>query len=576
MTTIKLYYYVEFSGSFLFYRRESMEYLYDNTLFSSKQSVMERVKENCLNKCSEVKVQKAIQDLQVEISDLNDSWVRVPRWYADKDIFRNKGIFNGTASELLTVSQETIYGVTKTVFVDIYKTPDNLKEGLMKGRECIIGTISRLFRKEYEYYTTSGETSKGVFSLLNYVISMKVSNIDINWQNLHGVRLYFRCVQFMEGKYDTACVEFFLNFKDYSLTCKDYKYVNILLEEDVEEWAEFINSSYDFEDELTIEDVAGIRVREDAKSVLFSGEKYLRYLVNREQEGIQASEDLFSKANIGDNVDCFSSPDGVNYYYTGAKSKYADVHMEKDEKVELNKYYVYKDRMGFVIISRGNLTYGSIVPVENINGKTVMYGLKMTSKKMANLFSNDYITCLTESISVLQSTISELEGKVYGEYNYLGDMIKNSKYYRYAGLLGIKDCKFSTLFKFDNAIYAFIRYNGTIKLLVSRAKTAEEKKQLVQNIKKVVSIDSFRKLCVKRVYVFNIYQAKSKLSASLNLSKKYMGNYTDFDKLLELSKSDKNTVFSVFCINKETNDIESKLVLENGSVISIDGVDIEC
>ena len=155
-------------------------------------------------------------------------------------------------------------------------------------------------------------------------------------------------------------------------------------------------------------------------------------------------------------------------------------------------------------------------------------------------------------------------------------MTKNSKYYRYAGLIGIKDCRFSTLFKFDNAIYGFIRYNGTIKLLASKAKSAEEKKNIVQGIKKIISVSSFRELCVKRVYLYNVYSAKNKISANLGLNKHFLKNYVDFDELVKDSKSDSNVVLSVSCINKSTNKIESNLVLVDGQIIEIDGEQIKC
>lgn len=564
-----------------------MEYLYDNTLFSSKRNVVQYVEDRC-----NVKLRRAMSEGNLLPVDEDVCLLYHVSKYKEY-LIRPLGILSDSILDDLCVLPES----GKKGYITVYGGLNTDRDMYLKNRETIRKCIELFFKRECNFYYRSNRQTNGIFKILNNAVSVKIINWEQPDDDSCGVSLSFKCLYVKDGELKIVVIKFTINFNDFSWFCRDgylctdkygydtidsdydcpelrFEYRGDLSEKDVYDWVEYINSNYDFGSVVEIKDFYQCN-KSFCGDVLMECKDYYGYLCKEAEKKIQP----VTRDMIGKTVDCFESMDLSVYSYNGKKSKYADIHMKKGERFEVNKYYVYKDKMGFVLVTKSSKIYlGNIVPITNIQGEIVLYGLKIDSSSQVDsgMQFNKYYLCLTESLSVLQNTIFELNGKIHGKHNYIRDLITNSKYYRYAGLVGIRDCKFSTLFKFDNAIYAFIRYNGTIKLLTSKAKTSEEKKQLLQNIKKVISISSFRKLCVKRVYVFNIYQAESKIAASLNLSKKYIGNYTDFDKILEISKLESNVVFSVSCINKETNEIESKLILEGGSVVSIDGVSIEC
>ena len=580
-----------------------MDYYYDGLLFGNKSSVEEYVKNASLEKCKHSSLRDAIENSKSDVPMGERVWLYISRYGYYKYIFRADGFFSDFGLDIFPVAMED------STLVDIY-WGSLISEGtnITLARKTIDYTLKKLFKNDYNRIKKNNEVPDNVFKFLNYATEMQIRSIRDRDHDKEGIFLNFDCMYYVGGYCQPCEISFFLDFDDYSITFLDGKncmYIKgclglsfpkgikgTLLEycpsiqkgyrgtvevKDVEEWAGYINSTYKFGNELNVVDVANIVKYKEEYNLLFSGEKYLKSIFSTEKRCIEDAGKKFSKSNIGDQVDCFSSNDGKTYFYNGDKSKFADVHMEKGEELVTGKYYTYKDNMGCVAIHNSKLFFCNIVPVENINGKVPLYGLKLASSYDTSKTSySSFIICVTENIVVLQNTLSELNGKRYGVKNYFADMTKNSKYYRYAGLIGIKDCRFSTLFKFDNAIYGFIRYNGTIKLLASRAKSAEEKKSIVQGIKKIISVPSFRELCIKRVYLYNVYSAESKISANLGLNKRFLKNYADFDELIKDSKSDSNVVLSVSCINKSTNKIESNLVLVGGQIIEIDGEKIKC
>lgn len=559
-----------------------MEYLYDGKFFGGKTSAREYAKKTIEEKYRNTLLRNAVPDSDIELYEQDNVWVEIPTNYTNRFFFRYKGVFQDYVLDRLNVLIEDFP-------VGIYSGQEVAREMFDLARKSIVYTIKMLFKSEYNQYKYSKSIPRQLFQLLNYPAQLTIREFDC--EDMSGVRLIFLCVRFEKGISSLVELRFFLDYNDYSITFKGAKtitgyyssddapkdlssvsYKKVVKKEDVFKWAEYVNSNYNFSNEVCITDYAGYAVsRED---FLFSGKNLIDFELQQADESIVVA----NKFNMGTSVDCFVSSDGVNFSYDGTKSKYGDVHMEKGETIQTGIIHVYKDKMGFVVISESLVVkYCVIEPVTNVNGETVLYSLRTYfSSNENNSFMGKYNFCLTESLPVLQSILADLDGKVYNEHNYIRDLITSSKYYRYAGLVGVKDCKFSTLFRFDNAVYAFIRYNGTVKLLLSKEKTAEGKKKLVQNMKKILSIQSFRRLCIKKVYVYNIFSAESTISANLNIRKRFVGNMVNFDELLEMSKKEKDIVFSVSCINKETNKIESRVVVKAGEITNIDDIKLEC
>lgn len=559
-----------------------MEYLYDGKFFGGKTSAREYAKKKIIEKYRNTLLRNAVSDSDIELYEQDNVWVEIPTHYEEQFFFRYKGVFQDYVLNNLNV-------LIGDFPVGIYNGQEVTREMYDLARKSIVYTIKMLFKSEYKQYRYSKSIPRSLFQLLNYPVKLTIR--EFNCKDMSGVLLIFICVRFKDGINSLVELRFFLDYNDYSITYKGAKtltgyyasedapkelssvsYKKVVKEEDVFKWAKYINSNYDFRNEVCITDYTVYTVNDE--DFLFSGKN----LIDSELQQADESIVVANKFTMGTSVDCFTSSDGVNFSYDGTKSKYGDVHMEKGETIKTGIIHVYKNKMGFVVISESLvIKYCLIEPVVNVNGETVLYGLKAHfSSKEDNSTMNKYIVCVTESLPVLQSILSDLDGKVYNERNYIKDLIVNSKYYRYAGLVGVRDCKFSTLFRFDDAVYAFIRYNGTVKLLFSRERTAEGKKKLVQNMKKILSIQSFRKLCIKKVYVYNIFSAESMISANLNIRKRFVGNMVNFDELLEVSKKEKDIVFSVSCINKETNKIESRIVVKAGEITNIDDIKLEC
>lgn len=580
-----------------------MEYYYDGALFVNRSSAEEYVKSASLEKCKHSSLRDAIENSKSDVPVGENAWLYISRHSYYRYIFRADGFFSDFGLDIFPVA------LKDSTLVDIYRgSLVSESENVILARKTIDYTLKKLFKSDYNRIKRNNEVPDNVFKFLNYATELQIRSVKARDYDKEGIFLNFDCMYYVGGQFLSCEISFFLDFDDYSITFLDGKncmyiksclglsfpkgikdtlleycpnlqkgYKGIVNVKDVEDWAGYINNTYKFGNELSVVDVANIVKYKEKGSLLFSGEKYLKSVFSAEKRCIEDAGTKFSKANIGDQMDCFSSNDGKTYFYNGDKSKFADVHMKKGEELVTGKYYTYKDNMGCVAIHNRKLFFCNIVPVENINGKILLYGLKLASSyDISNTSYSGFTICVTENIVVLQNALSELNGKRYGVKNYFSDMTKNSKYYRYAGLVGIKDCRFSTLFKFDNAVYGFIRYNGTIKLLASRAKSVEEKKNIVQGIKKIISVQSFRELCIKRVYLYNVYSAENKISANLGLNKRFLKNYADFDELVKDSKSDSNVVLSVSCINKATNKIESNLVLVDGQIIEIDGEKIKC
>lgn len=549
-------------------------YLYSDLVFNTKESARDMAKVIVKEKCEGMSIGDALVDSGIELPKNSNIFVGMRTLYGERHCCRVEGVF----SDLILNELPLLWNNS---FTNVYENHDIDGSRYELSREIMVFTLRCLFKNEYKQYNNCNSMSNIIFRALNYPIGM---HIFPNF--IYKPSLTFKCILPLRGVCYDVSLSFYLNYSDLSIeyiaNSIDYtdtipelmnaEYKRILSKEDVIKWTKYIRRMGYRTDSYSVEDYPKFLIREEKNYLIFSGEKYFKDLLRKEGANIHFVKDEVATTT---SIDCFESINGIDYVYTGAKSKYADVHIEKGEKFKGGRYYVYKDRMGFFAIGRHRVYYGSIEPIKNINGEIVLYGLKLTSSDELYSNRNGYYNCMTESLSVLQSIISDLDGKIYGEHNYIRDIIKNSKYYRYAGLVAIKDCKFSTLFKFENAVYAFIRYNGSMRLIFSKIKNVQEKKQLIQNMKKILSIPSFRKFCIKRVYSFNIFEAKSRISASLSLNKKYVGNYTDFDKLLELSNREKDIVFSVSCINKQSNEIESTFILENGNVTYIDGTKVD-
>lgn len=563
-----------------------MEYLYNNTIINGKANVVQYVKEKCNIKLRRAMLENSLLPIDEDVCVL----YHTSRY--SEYLIRPLGILSDAILDDICLLPESGEKGYITVFDGV--ATDRVL--YLKNRETIRKCIELFFKRECNFYYKSDTLPKGIFKLLDNAVAVKIINYQNSGDDACSINMLFKCLYIKDGLLKIVVLRFVFNFKDLAWSCTDsyvcvdkwgydvkdyscncpeldFSYSGVLKEDEVYTWVDYINSNYDFGSVVEISDFYSCS-RDICGDVLLECKDYYKYLYKNAEKNITP----VTKEVFGKTIDCFDSLDLSTYSYTGRKSKYADIHMEKGEKLEVDKYYVYNDKMGFVLLTKSSkVFFGNIVPINNLHGETVLYGLSVTSS-YADTKSryNNYCICPTDRLDVLQNAISKLHGKSHGEFNYIKELIVDSKYYRYAGLVGIRDCKFSILFKFEDAIYAFIRYNGTIRLLTSTVKTAEERKNVVENIKKIVSIESFRKLCIKRVYVFNIYSVDSKIAASLNIGKKYIGNYTDLNKILELSKSNKNIVFSVSCINKENNKIESKMVLSGGSIVSIDGVEIEC
>lgn len=566
-------------------------YLYSDLAFNTKESARDMVKVVVKEKCEGMTIGDALVDSGIEIPKNSNIFVGMRTLYGERHCCRVEGVFSDLILGELPLFQNDS-------FAGIYENNDIVGSKYEFNRKVMIFTIKCLFKSEYQKYNNCNSIPNILFRALNYPIEMtlspnhtlyKVNNLIFRIENIN---IGFKCILPIRGVCYNVSLSFFINCVDYYIEYTGdiseipelkTRYKRVLQKEDFCVWLKYMEDlGYNTSSECkmiartncggySVKDYPKFLIREEEKYLIFSGEKYFKGLLRKEEDNIKFIDD---KVATTTSIDCFDSVNGIDYVYTGAKSRYADIHIEKGEKFKGGRYYVYKDRMGFFAIGKHRVYYGSIEPIKNINGEVVLYGLKLTSSDELYSNRNGYYNCMTESLSVLQSIISDLNGKDYGEHNYTRDIIKNSKYYRYAELVGIRDCKFSTLFKFENAVYAYIRYNGSIRLIFSKVKSTQEKKQLVQNMKKILSVPSFRKFCIKRVYSFNIFETKSRISAGLNLNKKYVGNYADFDELIKISNREKDIVFSVSCINKQNNEIESTFILENGNVTYIDGAKI--
>ena len=568
-------------------------YLYSDLVFNTKESARDMAKVIVKEKCEGMSIGDALVDSGIELPKNSNIFVGMRTLYGERHCCRVEGIFSDLILGELPLFQNDS-------FACIYENNDIVGSKYEFNREVMIFTIKCLFKSEYQKYNNCNSIPNILFKALNYPVEMTLSPNHTLYKvgddlifHIENINIGFKCILPIRGVCYNVSLSFFIDCEDYYIEYRGdiseipelkTRYKRLLQKEDFCVWLKYMEDlGYNTGSECkiisctkyggySVKDYPKFLIREEKNYLIFSGEKYFKDLLRKEGANIHFVKDEVVTTT---SIDCFESINGIDYVYTGAKSKYADVHIEKGEKFKGGRYYVYKDRMGFFAIGKHRVYYGSIEPIKNINGEIVLYGLKLTSSDELYSNRNGYYNCMTESLSVLQSIIADLDGKIYGEHNYIRDLIKNSKYYRYAGLVAIKDCKFSTLFKFENAVYAFIRYNGSIRLIFSKIKNVQEKKQLIQNMKKILSVPSFRKFCIKRVYSFNIFEAKSRISASLSLNKKYVGNYTDFDKLLELSNREKDIVFSVSCINKQSNEIESTFILENGNITYIDGTKVD-
>lgn len=575
-------------------------YLYNDFIFNDKESARDMVKAVVSEKHEKSSIGEAINDSGLKLPKNPNIFVGMRTLYRERNCCRVEGVFSNLILSELPLFQNNS-------FVDIYENNDIVGSKYELSREMIVFTIRCLFKNKYQQYNNCSSIPNILFRALNYPIKMSLKPMrtfyiedDIRYYTEY-TEIGFDCILPVREVCYKVSLNFNINFENSYIEYRgdtlgyasstipelNISYKRTILREDLCAWIKYMKefghnvinkntmTAYHGYSWYSVEDYPKFFIKEGKKYLIFSGENYFKSLLKKEETNIHFIEDRVISTSSSVYMDCFKSINGIDYVYTGAKSKHADVHIEKGETFKSGRYYVYKDKMGFFAIGKQRVFYGSIKHIKNINGEVVLYGLRFTSSDELHSNRNEYYNCMTESLSVLQSVISDLDGKTYGEHNYTRDMIKNSKYYRYAELIGIRDCKFSTLFKFENAVYAYIRYNGSIRLIYSKVKSIQEKKQLVQNMKKIISIPSFRKFCIKRVYSFNIFETKSRISAGLNLNKKYVGNYTDFDELIKISNREKDIVFSVSCINKQNNEIESTFILENGNVTYIDGVKID-
>ena len=418
-----------------------MEYYYDGAFFGNKSSVEEYVKNASLEKCKHISLRDAIENSNSDVPVGEHVWLYISRYGYYKYIFRAKGFFSDFGLDIIPVAMED------STLVDIYRgSLLSEDDNIIMSRKTIDYTLKKLFKNDYNRIKKNNEVPDNVFKFLNYATEMQIRSVRDRDHDKEGILLNFDCMYYVDGYCRPCEISFFLDFDDYSITFLDGtnctyiksclglrfpKGINGKLLEycpnlqngyrgtvevkDVEEWAGYINSTYKFGNELNVVDVANIVKYMEKVNLSFSGEKYFKSVFSDEKRYIEDAGKKFSKANIGDQVDCFSSNDGKTYFYNGDKSKFADVHMEKGEELVNGKYYTYKDKMGCVAIHNSKLFFCNIVPVENINGKVSLYGLKLASSyDISKTSFSSFIICVTENIVVLQNDLSELNGKRYG------------------------------------------------------------------------------------------------------------------------------------------------------------------
>ena len=251
------------------------------------------------------------------------------------------------------------------------------------------------------------------------------------------------------------------------------------------------------------------------------------------------------------------------------------IQLETNEEIEVQKYKVFDG--GMVRLNNTNISVNLVEEIKNIKEEVVGYGIRNYERVHYGvnlekcLAANGYYSMVSDTYEECMSYLRSLDGKNASEKNYFKEALMNTKYYRYAGLKGVKDYKFSTYMFLEEGVCAFLRYSGTLKVIF--LKPGCKREDLVEHLKKAVKIPVVRKLLIKKEYVFNIYETSSTIAARLNINKTYIGRQVDLSKFLEESKSSilKDVVFSISCINKRTKKIEQDIVVRNGNILSIDG-----
>lgn len=377
------------------------------------------------------------------------------------------------------------------------------------------------------------------------------------------------------------------SLEDYSVTICNEVWGRTLDKKKIgyEKWCnfcDFVNNNFDFKDRLCVSFIHNVE-KSNFKEVSNSKSFYSMYIGGMRSEDTEPKKVLIGEEELQWSCE---NPEINGYFLRVSKTeikftgKFGEngIHLNTGDVIKLDTYKVFDDLSGYVLVhsSKFYVSVGIISDIKNINGTTTLWGIVRYENPVSFKQNKpkSYYSCLGDTKEDVQKLLKVMDGGIISEKNYFGEMVRSSKYYRYAGLRGIKDYKFSTFMFFDNYIFAYYRFNNSIKCV--KVKGNVDKKVMLENVKKIINIPCIRKLFIQRDYIFNVYEANSKISAKLDIGKRYIGNSIDLPKFIEQSKdlSMRDIIFCISCINKKTNTIEQKIVVHDGFIIDIDGSEV--